>query len=616
MAIVRLHHLSDLHIGVGEHQPPATPFPIPIVKRWEWYLKFLNQPDLRLPLAVIVSGDLTSKGAVEEFNEAKNFIATLSKLLQDKHRDGRPHVCVVPGNHDLDRRNGKTFEAMIQCFKETFSGSQGVVTAFCPNPYLHFEKENVLICLVNTCRLGSQLDRPLHAIDQLLSALLDNAELPNDSPLAQLRRRTIHDPGYVAPSDLDYLGNLRDRVHTMKIAVLHHNLGTVPEESLDAYHTVINSGFVKQRLQEEGIDVVLSGHRHALHCAYEEHWGARLGGDSIGLGPPNLDFPRHEGVYYLTAPTFSSRDGAGHGPSWMEIAIDSTGGSHQGKPPSSLVTVTAANPAPQKLSFTLEDAARFRFPVDKPVYAKWRFIQERLERDVVRAEDISRTRTALETFWLPLLNLQGRLDDWDREDDNWQELFHDRLPTYRFIYGIDLLGPETWLNPRYLLYVLKQFETRQANHGDHPDAFHFSSELHAATTRTKWSPDLSLNAGNGRSGIEIARILIWKRSQVTSAAQCDILRMIDSLHRLFCVPLFLLDPVEAELDGNILSDEFVLGLGDSGVVNRAYVYRLGATKTKEAKGAEGQKLLSRFYAFLQSDALRTANDFLEKQAVT
>ena len=52
---------------------------------------------------VLICGDIACKGQKEEFNKAKEFIDTVSNVLEVNGK--RPNVFVVPGNHDINRKS-------------------------------------------------------------------------------------------------------------------------------------------------------------------------------------------------------------------------------------------------------------------------------------------------------------------------------------------------------------------------------------------------------------------------------------------------------------------------------------------------------------------------------
>lgn len=105
---IRWLHLSDLHLGcrgedlwwqVEEELRPSV----------RAMAQSLGPPDL-----ILFSGDLTNRGAAEEFAGVDRFLDKLLGWLRDEGATVDPLILPVPGNHDLQRPQGrKAFEYRV-----------------------------------------------------------------------------------------------------------------------------------------------------------------------------------------------------------------------------------------------------------------------------------------------------------------------------------------------------------------------------------------------------------------------------------------------------------------------------------------------------------------------
>lgn len=96
-SVIRVLHISDLHAGQPEGKRYFSNF-----KR-EFYEDVLAMQDDGPPIdAIIFTGDLSWKGAKEEFREVDEVIKELAERIGVKTKKP-PIVLAVPGNHDLSR---------------------------------------------------------------------------------------------------------------------------------------------------------------------------------------------------------------------------------------------------------------------------------------------------------------------------------------------------------------------------------------------------------------------------------------------------------------------------------------------------------------------------------
>jgi len=99
---IRWLHLSDLHLGCrGEDlwwqmQEEWEPSVKEMARR-------LGPPDL-----LLISGDLANRGAPEEYAKVDRLLDTLLGWLRDATGAPDPLIVAIPGNHDLQRPQGRT----------------------------------------------------------------------------------------------------------------------------------------------------------------------------------------------------------------------------------------------------------------------------------------------------------------------------------------------------------------------------------------------------------------------------------------------------------------------------------------------------------------------------
>ena len=140
------------------------------------------------------------------------------------------------------------------------------------------------------------------------------------------------------------------------------------------------------------------------------------------------------------------------------------------------------------------------------------------------------------------------------------------------IFATDRLGPDTWLNARYLQHAALQFRHRSVRtlQADGKRVF-LTKEVYDAAMRTGWTADLTADSHRAQyelverpdwndQRLEIVRILLWDDAQLRER---EILEMIDELHALFAVPVFVLDPAKAPPAPHGI-DEFLLGIRPTG----------------------------------------------------
>jgi len=191
----RIVHISDLHFGRAE---PALIEPL-----------LASIVELR-PDVVAVSGDLTQRATVEQFEAARDFL----------RRIPFPQI-VVPGNHDISLWNVyRRFMRPLERYRR----------------YINAEAE------------------PSYADDQLFLLGLNTA------------RSLAWKEGRIS---LDQVARLRDRFcavapHIFKVLVVHHPF--VPHDRAEDFDAVGRAGLALETLEQSGADLILAGHLHRSYA--------------------------------------------------------------------------------------------------------------------------------------------------------------------------------------------------------------------------------------------------------------------------------------------------------------------------------------------------------------
>lgn len=186
----KIAQISDLHCGEIRFSEKNLRF-------------FINKINQEKPNLVVVAGDLTANGFLDEFQEAKKY---LNKIKCK-------NILIVAGNHDARNVGYEHFESLIgPRFEEKRLNHQG---------------SEIAVMSVDSNR-------------------------PDD------------DEGEVGRDKYKYLDAFFEKSSGLKILVLHHHLIAIPKTGRER-STVRDAGDLLAKIKELGIDLVLSGHKHVPH---------------------------------------------------------------------------------------------------------------------------------------------------------------------------------------------------------------------------------------------------------------------------------------------------------------------------------------------------------------
>jgi len=197
-----LLHLSDLHFGTER---------APVV---EALTRFVRQCG---PSLAILSGDITQRATVDEFNAARRFVDAL----------GVPRVLAIPGNHDLP-----LFNLALRLFA----------------PYARYGKA-----------FGTERS-PSHLDDDLLVACVDTT------------RWWRHKDGQVSRPQIERVAALLARADAVRLRVVVVHQPVCVTRERDRANLLHGREAALRRWVAAGADLVLGGHIHLPYvCPLAEH---------------------------------------------------------------------------------------------------------------------------------------------------------------------------------------------------------------------------------------------------------------------------------------------------------------------------------------------------------
>lgn len=188
----KIVHMSDLHFGEYKFSE-------------ELKNNLLVQVSEENPDLIVISGDITAQGYVEEYAKAKEFIHELKSIAQ---------IYVVPGNHDSCNVGLRQFKRQIGARR-----------------FIHNDVNNRLVIIG-----------------------LDSSE-PD-----------IHD-GQIGIDQREWLvKKLRNIPEDMRIIVtFHHHVLPIPQTGRER-NILLDAGDILKILMDYKVDLVLNGHKHVPYA--------------------------------------------------------------------------------------------------------------------------------------------------------------------------------------------------------------------------------------------------------------------------------------------------------------------------------------------------------------
>lgn len=277
-----LLHLSDLHLAntrvedqVGDYKVEAIPEDdrVTRVRLLESTLgalaKWLADNDDTLD-AIIITGDITTRGRPEGFTKLPGLLAALGDALPQPGR-----IVIVPGNHDV---TWDTLPGSAERYKAFIEGIRqlGYVTPLLdgvdydsaaprsgPGPLL-IGPDYVVAAINSADKCG--VIEPFPAEAEIELELLGRGSGISESLWSQIRSVRMFDMPRISEQQMEALAGLLDQVPAgrVRIAALHHQLVPVrEEEEVKPFESIVNLGAFSAFLGDAGFDVIAHGHKHA-----------------------------------------------------------------------------------------------------------------------------------------------------------------------------------------------------------------------------------------------------------------------------------------------------------------------------------------------------------------
>lgn len=252
-------------------------------------------------VAVILTGDLTTKGNNSGYKECLTFLHGALQLSDEKYWENR-RLLVVPGNHDIDRQtiiSGqpllKKFEPLLENWNDIF-GNSNFLTVNAPTPtdlptlVPGTSTPSIRFLPLNTCFLCGEYrtfpDQIRESVAELLIAL--EATISSDEFAKMLLEKSVMERidelkeaitsdkfEKIMNEQIDCPAVAREHVQVLEkhinqsdidsvtVVVGHHPLFAQPMPRIDGYTELLNAGFVRETVLETGKNVIyLHGHIH------------------------------------------------------------------------------------------------------------------------------------------------------------------------------------------------------------------------------------------------------------------------------------------------------------------------------------------------------------------
>lgn len=289
---LRVHHLSDIHIGHlaattvdAKHDPTTDRRLTEALGDTFVRDEYLTELDHLIrrglgPHLVVISGDLVERASDPPLLvEARRWVDQVrDRVRHSEHpclHDDDPRVLVVGGNHDVDWKAASDpdpcarHRPFAEAFKDVPHPRLELPLATRPCEPVLYRGAGLALWLLGSAELGGeQLSDPrLRAVFDVVDGLpAGDATRAALEPHRSAPERI--DPGLVAQQVLD--APAPPASARVRIAVVHHPVtalaGTAPEVA--SFTGLINAATVKAALRHKGYQLVLHGHVHhgALVC--------------------------------------------------------------------------------------------------------------------------------------------------------------------------------------------------------------------------------------------------------------------------------------------------------------------------------------------------------------
>jgi hypothetical protein len=260
--MLRILHLSDLHYGwlsdgTSSHRfVNANGQPDP-----DRLAGIITRDVTEPPHVVVVSGDVGWSCATEDYALALRFF----DLVRDRWKS--TSIVIAPGNHDVNRTAplGTRQEAFVQFLRNVHKGDF-------KSQYPLFQHPTDRSKLVSFLRINPSKEDDLLIVAVNSAAYLEDKGEPVGFTAADLEAIDAH------------LATMNIGEGTLRLFVLHHALfpfaeppwqNTIDPSALNEkpdLSIVANSATLQGWLADRGFQIVLHGHKHAMHGRLDTLW--------------------------------------------------------------------------------------------------------------------------------------------------------------------------------------------------------------------------------------------------------------------------------------------------------------------------------------------------------
>jgi predicted phosphodiesterase len=299
-------HLSDLHLGspsgwqldyddkVGVGRGGGNTNISHLRRTIRTLGRTLDQEGRQLD-AVAITGDLTKGNKPDGYAEFADVLAELGPVMPEPDR-----ILVVPGNHDVDRdvppgdprKLAQFLDAVRPSYRSPLikgldydggSLSLDPEERGDPQPILLLE-DLVLVAISSADYCGHREEQSTSKWDEIIAAYRagdEGAEAEAARKVAdeELKGLRTYDMPQVDYRQLEALGERldalgvsveADRDPRLRIAALHHPIGVAASRlEIKPFETITNLAEVRSFLRDRGFHLVIHGHKHESHAAWE-----------------------------------------------------------------------------------------------------------------------------------------------------------------------------------------------------------------------------------------------------------------------------------------------------------------------------------------------------------
>jgi hypothetical protein len=225
-------------------------------------------------VAVVLTGDLTTKGDVPGYKECLTFLHGALQLSDEEYWRNRS-LLAVPGNHDINRSTivcGQPLEDKFLALSKAWvevCGSDEILTVGVPVPTdlpaLAAGSHSIRFLPLNTCYLcGEYRAFPDKIRNEVIKIVNDVKSTISIDAFEKMLSEQIDCPA-VARDHVETIGQHIQEGDPNSVSVVfgHHPLFAQPMPRIDGYNEMLNAGFVRETILDTRKNVVyLHGHIH------------------------------------------------------------------------------------------------------------------------------------------------------------------------------------------------------------------------------------------------------------------------------------------------------------------------------------------------------------------